>query len=149
LNCASGARRDEVNPLVGWIQCLLGVCVLVVEDEPIVALDLVSTLEDAGADVVGPAYSLTQADRLSDNIDIAVAVLDVRLGNQTIASVASKLHDRGVPIIFHTGHGSTELTSQWPRSRVVVKPARAEDLLSAIMSLLNVPERPTARAVGD
>jgi two-component system, response regulator PdtaR len=118
---------------------LSGVCVLVVEDEPIIALDLASMLEDAGAKVIGPALTLDEADRLSENGLIAVAVLDVRIRRGTIARVASKLSLRGVPIVFHTGHASAEtLLARWPDSRVLVKPARPEDLLAALLAVLHL-----------
>jgi CheY-like chemotaxis protein len=123
---------------------LMGVCVLIVEDEPIVALDLASILEDAGADVLGPALTLEAADRLSENGHIAVAVLDIRLGAQTVDSVARKLHQRSVPIIFHTGHGSAAaLKAQWPDSYFLLKPAKTEELLRMITAALR-SELPSA-----
>jgi FixJ family two-component response regulator len=80
------------------------------------------------------------ADRLSDNTRITVAVLDVRLGNGTVHAVASKLSRRGVPIIFHTGHGAVEMVSaQWPGSRILAKPARSDELLAAILAAFKAP----------
>ena len=126
------------------MQGLTGVHVLVVEDEPIVAMDLASMLEDAGAQVLGPALTLDQADKLSENARIAVALLDVRLGDDTIAPVASKLHHRGVPIVFHTGHGSADaLLQQWPGSRVLFKPARTQDVLGAVIAAISFHPGPS------
>ena len=114
---------------------LTGVCVLVVEDEAIVALDLAFMLEEAGADVVGPALTLEAAEKLSNDDRITVAVLDVRLGDKTVEPVANKLHDRGVPIIFHTGHGTASgLRARWPDSIVLIKPVPMDVLLSTIIT---------------
>lgn len=120
--------------LVGW-------CVLIVEDEPIIAFDLATTLEEAGAAVLGPAMNLEQAESLSSNGAIAAAVLDVRLGEETIAPVASKLASRGVPLIFHTGHAdAAQLARHWPHCRVLLKPARPDELLSALSAVIGASQ---------
>jgi DNA-binding response OmpR family regulator len=112
---------------------LTGKKILVVEDEAIVAMDLAQILEDAGATVLGPALSLDQADALADAEEIAAAILDVRLGRQNVFSVAGKLAARGVPLIFHTGHGHIhELAGRWPESQVLLKPVSANGLLAAV-----------------
>ena len=115
---------------------LTGACVFVVEDEPIVAFDLRVTLEEAGAKVIGPATSLRQAEALSSEEHISVALMDVRLGKADVFQVAAKLWDRGIPLVFHTGHGSAEvLLARWPGSKVLTKPTRSEVLLSTIAGL--------------
>jgi DNA-binding LytR/AlgR family response regulator len=115
---------------------LSGACVLIVEDEPIVAYDLRITLEEAGALVIGPALSLRQAEALACEQRISVALLDVRLGTADVFGVAAKLWDRGVPLVFHTGHGTSEaLLARWPGSKVLAKPIRCDVLLSTIASL--------------
>jgi len=43
---------------------LFGACVLVAEDECIIALDLADTFESAGAAVIGPAATVREALRL-------------------------------------------------------------------------------------
>ena len=116
---------------------LTGAFVFVVEDEPIVAFDLRVTLEEAGATVIGPAMTLRQAEALSSEQRISVALLDVRLGNGDVFNVAAKLWDRGVPLVFHTGHGTDEaLLSRWPGSKVLTKPARSHVMLSTIAGLV-------------
>ena len=66
-----------------------------------------------------------------------MALLDVRLGNGDIFNVAAKLWDRGVPLVFHTGHGTAEaLLARWPGSKVLTKPARSDVILSTIAGLV-------------
>jgi DNA-binding NtrC family response regulator len=126
---------------------LTGAYVFIAEDEPIVAFDLRVTLEEAGARVIGPAMSLRQAEVLSSVEPISVALLDVRLGNDDVCKVATKLWDRGIPLIFHTGHGTVEaLLARWPGSKVLTKPTRSDILLVTIAGLwrkgrLAVPAR--------
>ena len=116
---------------------LTGAIVFVVEDEPIVAFDLRMTLEEAGAQVIGPALSLAQAEALASQEPMSVALLDVRLGDHDVFEIASKLWKRGVPLIFHTGHGTLDaLLARWPGSKVLSKPARSDVLISTIAALL-------------
>jgi DNA-binding response OmpR family regulator len=111
---------------------LTGLIVFLVEDEPIIAFDLRVMLEEAGAEVVGPALTIQQAQEFVSD-PMSVAVLDVRLGDQNIFPIACRLCERGIPIIFHTGHGSAEkLVGRWPGSKVLIKPVRSDMLLSTI-----------------
>src|SRR3954451_25179589 len=80
---------------------LEGLRVLVVEDDPIIALDGKATLERAGGSVVGTAYRIAQALALLDT-EFDVAVLDFRLEAETPQPVAEKLLTRGVPFLFYT-----------------------------------------------
>ena len=115
---------------------LTGASVFVVEDEPIVALDLRIMLEDAGARVIGPAMSLQHAETLVSEVNISVALLDVRLGNRDVFSIADTLWGRGVPLVFHTGHATVDtLLARWPGAKVLAKPARTDVLLSTIAGL--------------
>jgi DNA-binding NtrC family response regulator len=116
---------------------LTGAVVFIVEDEPIIAYDLRLTLEEAGAEVVGPALDLAQAQALASS-EMSVALLDVRLGDHDVFAVAARLWDRGIPLVFHTGHASVDtLLSRWPGSRVLAKPVRSDVLLSTIARMLS------------
>ena len=58
---------------------LAGLRILIVEDNPIISLDVAETLADAGAIVIGPAHTVTQALKLVDGGGLDAAVLDYRL----------------------------------------------------------------------
>jgi DNA-binding NtrC family response regulator len=133
-----------------------GLSVLIVEDEPIIALDLASMLKEAGATVVGPAMTLVEAEALSAREQFHVALLDVRIGNETITPVAAQLAGRGVPLIFHTGHGNADsLIGRWPQSRVLHKPVRPSELLAILSSFVGEErkrrrlDQPLTKAVED
>ena len=75
--------------------------VLIVEDEFLVALDMVDALENAGYRVQGP-FSQAQAalDEIASRVPDA-AVLDVHLtGDETTERIAQRLHAMAIPIIF-------------------------------------------------
>ena len=80
--------------------------ILVGEDEIIVAVDVEYTLDDFGAEVIGPAANLAEALSLVGDAQIDAAVLDVDLAGQDVFPVAERLATRGVPFLFHTGTAS-------------------------------------------
>ena len=111
--------------------------ILIVEDEPILAFDLETIVCEAGAHVVGPALFVADALLLIRNNSISAAILDVRVGVEDVYPVARLLADRGIPFLFHTGHGCTaELNRLWPTALVLPKPATTSRLLSALLQLL-------------
>ena len=77
--------------------------VLVLDDEPMVLMDLQFALEDEGAE----AMEARTVEEAMDRIDRArpdAAILDVNLGRgATCAPVADRLRELGVPYVLHTG----------------------------------------------
>ncbi len=120
----------------GHAEPLRGCSVLVVEDEPLIALELESLLTDEGADVVGSRCTPAQSLRLARRAPLSAALLDVRLGHHTVASVAEALTSRGVPFAFYTGQTEAdEVRARWPRAPVIAKPSPARQLVAVINSL--------------
>jgi CheY-like chemotaxis protein len=116
---------------------LAGKRILVVEDEPLVAMDLAAILEDAGAQVIGPAASLGEALRLACEDGIDGAILDVNLRGEDVSPTAELLASRSVPIVFHTGHGHPlDLKTRFPGARVCSKPVRPETIVASLESAL-------------
>lgn len=102
---------------------LEGMCILLVEDEAIIGLDLRKCLQSSGAQVTGPVPTLVKALAASETLTFDCAILDLKIIGGDIAPVADLLCEKGVPIVFHTGHGQTEeLKRQWPGCEVLVKP---------------------------
>lgn len=118
-------------------QPLAGSRVLIVEDEFIIALELQSNFEDAGAEVVGPAYTLADALELATHADITAATLDLRLMRDSVAPVARALAKRGIPFVFYSGQPSNDpVIAEWPQYRAVSKPAHPEELVEALTELV-------------
>jgi CheY-like chemotaxis protein len=78
--------------------------VLVLEDEPIIAMMVRDWLTELGCEAVGPAHSVADALALISGAErLDGAILDVSLGDQNCYSVADVLNDRGIPFAFATG----------------------------------------------
>jgi CheY-like chemotaxis protein len=117
---------------------LENVRVLLVEDDPLIALDLRQTLEAAGATVVGPAHTLSLAsDLLRDNA-IDVAVLDHLIVGGDSLPLADELRRRGLGFLFHTSHRGV-IPQRYPDVPVIDKPSRPGELVAAVKALVEWP----------
>ncbi len=77
--------------------------ILILEDEPLIAMDLQHAFEDAGAQVQ-VATNCDRAFEMLNSTTFDGAVLDVNLGKgHTCKPVAIELRDRGIPFLLHTG----------------------------------------------
>ncbi len=114
-----------------------GVTVLLVEDEALVAMDLQDTFEDHGAQVIGPAVSLSEAMTLAQDGTVDVALLDIDLRGKDVFPAAEILEAREIPFAFHTGHGTrAELTMRFPSAPVCKKPASSSDIIRTLACLV-------------
>lgn len=114
---------------------LVGRRILVVEDDPIIALDLKTILEDAGAVVTGPAADLATAFRLAEQHAHDAAVLDVRLEREDTLSLATQLLERRLPFLFQTSDARL-VTGLFPGVPILRKPFRADHLVASLAELL-------------
>jgi len=104
--------------------CLKGRCLLVVEDEYLIAADLASSLESLGVEVVGPAASVEEALSLIENSRNRLdgAVLDINLGDERVYPVAEALRARDVPFVFTTGYDAIAVPPAYASSPRCEKP---------------------------
>ena len=115
---------------------LAGTRILVAEDEIFIALDIRSMLLDAGAEVSGPATTIRSAKSIAQSETLSAATLDVRLGRETTEAIAAILSERNIPFLFYTGQTlPADMQARWPDSAVIVKPADAKVLVTAICGL--------------
>ncbi|MGZ9810487.1 response regulator [Pseudoroseicyclus sp. H15] len=77
------------------------------EDEILIGMDLVMTLEEWGYVADGPHANPSDAIGAIESFAPDVAILDVNLGNgATSMPIAEKLQERGTPYLFVTGYNS-------------------------------------------
>jgi CheY-like chemotaxis protein len=99
-------------------------CMLVVEDEYLIAADLAAWLEDCGIKVVGPAGSVKDALKLvaTDGDRLDGGVLDINVRDERVYPVADALASRGVPFIFATGYDEVSIPERYARVPRYEKP---------------------------
>jgi DNA-binding response OmpR family regulator len=114
---------------------LAGRRILLVEDDPIIALHLKMMLEDAGAVVTGPTADLPTAFRLAEQHAHDAAVLDVRLERDDTLPLATLLLERQLPFLFQTSDARL-VTGLFPGVPILRKPFRPEDLVASLAELL-------------
>lgn len=112
--------------------------VLLVEDEPLIAMALESVLGDAGYEVVGPATTCEQGLALASRHGIDCALLDIQLRGEDSESIAEMLTERRVPFAVTTGWPDDDLPSALSRSAALLrKPVGLAPLLAAVALMVS------------
>ncbi len=106
--------------------------VLLVEDEPLVAMLVEDMLAGLGAHVVGPAATFTEAVEIAQNARFDIAVLDVKLGQDNSSKVAEILQQRRIPYVLATGFDTPAQASGKHAAPFLQKPYLQDDLKRAL-----------------
>lgn len=110
--------------------------ILVVEDEPLIALDIQETLERGGAIVIGPTARVVDALTLVEQSRPEAAVLDVCLEDDaTTFPVAAWLAEQRIPFIFQTSDPGA-IEPAYRNVPMVRKPFQPEQLIAAVIEIL-------------
>jgi CheY-like chemotaxis protein len=109
--------------------------ILIVDDEPLIAMMAQEWLEDMGHVAVGPAHDIEAALALAeDHLD--AAILDVSLGPNKSYEVARRLRQRGVPFAFVTGYALDESDPEHRGVAQLQKPFEFETFRTVVETLL-------------
>ena len=111
-----------------------GLTILIVEDEPLILLDVAATFEKEGATVL-PTHNLKQAMVLADSDGLSGAVIDHALIDGESTELRAKLVQRGIPFILHSG--LERPTEGMERGIHMTKPSPPETLVSALLTLFH------------
>jgi CheY-like chemotaxis protein len=115
---------------------LAGRRVLVVEDEYLIALDIGEALESAGAQVVGPAGTITNAATLVRENGFDIAVIDVALLDGDAYSVVDALQAADIPLVFLTGYEKSSLRREYRTLPHLTKPFLHTEFIKALAELM-------------
>ena len=112
---------------------LEGVRVMVIEDDPIIGLDLQDQLESLGARVIGPVSRMSDAlERIAAEEPIDCATLDVSLADDLVFPVADELRKRGIPFVFVTSYSRLVLPPKFREIPCCVKPFDGRHVAAAL-----------------
>ncbi len=123
--------------------------ILIIEDEPVIALDIAQTVSGLGHQVTGIASRASDAVRQARKTPPGLVLADIQLadGSSGIAAVQEILKSSEVPVIFVTAFPERLLTGEaLEPAFVVTKPFDATTLKVAISQALFCaqPPRPIA-----
>ncbi len=110
--------------------------VLVVEDEPLVALAIEEELRAAGYDVLGPVASAERAIPMIAEPGCAAALVDANLDGRPVDDIVAALTEHGVPFAFATGYGREALPAPFQDAPLLTKPFSHSQLLAVVGQLL-------------
>ena len=88
---------------------LAGARILIVEDEPLIAMDMEEWLLAAGGSVIGPATNPMTARRLFAEGAPDAVLLDANLAGSRVDELAAELRRRRIPFAFATGFSRESL----------------------------------------
>lgn len=111
---------------------LEGLCVLVVEDDYFIAIELCRALRAAGAAVIGPARDVQTGLAAIRNEHIDCGVLDINLRGQMAFELAIELRARDIPTIFATGYDATMIPAELVDTIHLEKPVDLDALCRAV-----------------
>lgn len=107
--------------------------VLIVEDDPLIGMDLRDELLAAGYHVAGPASDEREALSLAEDLHPEVAVVDIDLhGGHEGLDLARTLRARGVATVFVSGERAAALANSDAAFGYLPKPYTHRDIIAAI-----------------
>lgn len=107
--------------------------ILIVEDEPIVALNYATILQGAGFQIVGPVGTITKAIDAIERQALNGAVLDIDIGGVPVDPVIVALRRRNLPYIFVSAFAGYD--DLYGDGRFLSKPCIATDLIRSVSQM--------------
>lgn len=128
---------NDTESTVAGVAALSGRRLLLVEDEPLIAMLVEDMLSDlnietaATVETVPAAMAAVEGGAAFDG-----AILDMNLRGRSVEPVAEALAQRGLPFIFASGGGQDEVLRRHAAAPVLLKPFRREALEAALVAAL-------------
>ena len=115
---------------------LQGLRILLVEDDPLICLDLEASLSDLGA-IVMATSNVASAMKIMAVSTLDFAVLDFELGVETSEPIAQIARTQRVPFLYLSGYSEHDgRFTRWPGIHVLVKPLSAITIARGIHAVL-------------
>ena len=113
--------------------------VLIIEDEPVVALDIEAIVSDSGHEIAGVARTRQEAVDMfrANNVQLVLADIQLADGSSGIDAVNDILEESDVPVIFITAYPERLLTGERPEpTYLITKPFMPETVAATIGQVL-------------
>ena len=106
--------------------------ILVVEDEPLIAMMLEDFLESLGHSVSATCESVSDALIEAEKGGFDIAILDVNLKGESVWPVAERLHDKRIPFVLATGGHVDPPPAKFANVPVIEKPYTVDRVTPAL-----------------
>ena len=110
-----------------------GLRILLIEDEPIVAILAEELLDAIGCTVVATAGSVAEANGAIAAQSFDIAMVDIHLGDENGLAAADALKMRNIPYLVTTGYDTRDSAHAHAAAPVLTKPYGLADLESALL----------------
>jgi CheY-like chemotaxis protein len=123
--------------------------VMIIEDEPIIALDIEAMVQELGHDVTGIARTHTEAIALMKRHRPGLVLADIQLadGSSGLEAVNEILQSIDVPVIFITAYPERLLTGDKPEPAFLITKPFQPDAVKAAISQALFFDRKSSRKV--
>jgi len=118
-------------------------CILLAEDEMMLAMMLEDRLNASGYKVI-KAARLARCLVLAESESIDLAILDINLAGEQSFPVALVLRRRGIPFVFSSGYGDQDLPAAWRSEKTLQKPYDSRQL-TEVLAALRIARTPSPR----
>jgi DNA-binding response OmpR family regulator len=112
---------------------LEGRSILIVEDEPLIVMDITQAFEATGA-ALTTTNTLHHALILAEHDGLSGVILDHSLGDGNSSLLCARLRERGIPYLIYSGHATVD--GAYAGALHVGKPAAPGQLVAAMESLI-------------
>lgn len=112
---------------------LAGRVILIIEDHPIIALDIQMAFEEQGATAIS-ALTLAAALLAVEEPNLSAAIVDHALGDGDSSEICERLTERDIPFVTYSGFNNLE--GACASGENVNKPASPTVLVTSVRGLL-------------
>ncbi|MCX7303835.1 MAG: response regulator [Hyphomicrobiales bacterium] len=136
LDKTDGAFADLLAEASSEISRQVATDILIIEDEPLIAMDIEQMVESLGHRVVGTARTHTEATALFRTSHPRMILADIQLadGSSGIDAVNEILNSTSLPVIFITAFPERLLTGERPEPAFLVTKPFNPDMVKALIS---------------
>ncbi len=136
LDCSPEEASRLIEEAGREIAARIATDVLIIEDEPVIAMDIQAVVERLGHRVVGMARTRTQAVREAERTRPGLILADIQLADKSsgLDAVNDILEGFEVPVIFITAYPERLLTGHKPEPTFLLTKPFSDDTLKAVIS---------------
>ncbi|MEZ5852329.1 MAG: response regulator [Hyphomicrobiaceae bacterium] len=136
LDCPPAEVQELISRAGREIAEQIAAKVLIIEDEPLIAMEIESLVSDIGHEVVGIARTRSEAIKLAGQQKPGLVLADIQLadGSSGIDAVNDILSTIEVPVVFITAYPERLLTGERAEPTFLVSKPFRQDMVKAVIS---------------